>query len=273
MSEMQATVTKTETGFSVAGYEKLNYDFAFVDGIFNVENNQLANCYLKWGRVLTVLDKNMKSLYGDQIQRYFDHYKLPLTFHAMEVGEKAKTIEALLGIADAMTKFGVIRKEPVLVVGGGLVTDVAGFACACYRRQTNFIRIPTTLIGLIDASVSIKVAVNYGNYKNRLGAYHAPIWTFLDFDFLKTLPIAQVRNGFAELIKISSCADIKSFNSLDKWCEDLISTKFGRVEGCKAEIRQVADEICYDSIHEMLRLETPNLHELMLDRIIAYGHT
>lgn len=273
MSEMQATVTKTENGFSVAGYEKLNYDFAFVDGIFDVENNQLANCYLKWGRVLTVLDKSMQILYGDQIKRYFDYYKIPLTFHAMEVGEKAKNIESLLGIADSMTKFGIIRKEPVLVVGGGLVTDVAGFACACYRRQTNFIRIPTTLIGLIDASVSIKVAVNYGNYKNRLGAYHAPIWTFLDFNFLKTLPTAQIRNGFAELIKISSCADIKTFNSLDKFCEDLIITKFGRVEGSKPEIRHVADEICYDSIYEMLRLETPNLHELMLERIIAYGHT
>ena len=62
------------------------------------------------------------------------------------------------------------------------------FACAAYRRNTNFIRIPTTVIGLIDASVSIKVAVNYGNYKNRLGAYHAPMHTFLDFSFLKTLP-------------------------------------------------------------------------------------
>lgn len=273
MSDMTATVTKTKDGFSVAGYEKLNYDFAFVEGIFNVENKQLANCYLKWGRVLTVLDKSMKALYGDEIQKYFDHFNIPLTFHAMEVGEKAKNLESLLGIVQSMTNFGIIRKEPVLVVGGGLVTDVAGFACACYRRTTNFIRVPTTLIGLIDASVSIKVAVNYGNYKNRLGAYHAPIWTFLDFNFLKTLPISQVRNGFAELIKISSCADLKSFNSLDKYCEELIATKFGRMPGSDPEIRRVADEINYDSIYEMLKLESPNLHELMLDRVIAYGHT
>jgi 3-dehydroquinate synthase len=222
---------------------------------------------------LTVLDKNMKNLYGDEIQKYFDHHDLPLTFHAMPVGEKAKTIETMLAICDSMTKFGTFRKEPVLVVGGGLVTDVAGFACACYRRNTNFIRVPTTLIGLIDASVSIKVAVNYGNYKNRLGAYHAPIWTFLDFSFLKTLPTSQVRNGFAEIIKISSCADLKSFDLLDKYCEQLIETKFGRLECDNPEIRRAADVICYDAIHEMLRIETPNLHEIMLDRIIAYGHT
>lgn len=115
------------------------------------------------------------------------------------------------------------------------------FACAAYRRNTNFIRVPTTVIGLIDASVSIKVAVNYGNYKNRLGAYHAPIHTFLDFTFLRSLPIAQVRNGFAELIKISSCSHLEVFNLLDKYCEQLIEKKFGRADGSSDELRNAAD--------------------------------
>ena len=100
---------------------------------------------------------------------------------------------------------------------------------------------PTTVIGLIDASVSIKVAVNYGNYKNRLGAYHAPIHTFLDFTFLRTLPVAQVRNGFAELIKISSCAHLQVFDLLDKYCEQLIDTKFGRADNAPEEVRKAAD--------------------------------
>jgi 3-dehydroquinate synthase len=146
------------------------------------------------------------------------------------------------------------------------------FACAAYRRNTNFIRIPTTVIGLIDASVSIKVAVNYGNYKNRLGAYHAPMHTFLDFSFLKTLPEGQVRNGFAELIKISTCAHKPTFDLLDKYCEKLITSRFGR-EGDDKEVLQAADEINRAGIHEMLKLETPNLHEIGLDRVIAYGHT
>lgn len=137
----------------------------------------------------------------------------------------------------------------MLVVGGGLVTDVAGFACAAYRRNTNFIRVPTTVIGLIDASVSIKVAVNYGRYKNRLGAYHAPLHTFLDFTFLRTLPIAQVRNGFAELIKISSCSHIQVFDLLDKFCEQLIETKFGRADGSRSEIRRAADIVRHSSLH------------------------
>ena len=130
-----------------------------------------------------------------------------------------------------------------------------------------------TVIGLVDASVSIEVAVRYGNYKNRLGAYHAPIHTFLDFSFLRTLPVAQIRNGFAELIKISACSHLRTFNPLDKYCELLIRTGFGRADGLSLEVRTAADEINHADIYEMLRLETPNLHEIGLDKVIAYGHT
>jgi 3-dehydroquinate synthase len=95
----------------------------------------------------------------------------------------------------------------------------------------------------------------------------------LDFTFLKTLPTAQIRNGFAELIKISSCAHLDTFNLLDKYCEDLIEKSFGRGDGSSQELIDAADKINYGGIHEMLKLETPNLHEIGLDRVIAYGHT
>ncbi|KAF2650367.1 Dehydroquinate synthase-like protein [Lophiostoma macrostomum CBS 122681] len=273
MSDLKASVVETKNGFHVEGYEKIEYDFTFLDGIFDQQNAQLANCYERWGRCLAIMDKNIYNIYGDQMQKYFDHHGLELKIHQTMIGEKAKSIDTFLSIVDSMTDFGIIRKEPVLVVGGGLVTDVAGFACAAYRRNTNFIRIPTTVIGLIDASVSIKVAVNYGNYKNRLGAYHAPMHTFLDFGFLKTLPEAQVRNGFAELIKISSCAHLRTFDLLDQFCEQLIQTRFGRMGDESGEVRKAADEINRSGIYEMLKLETPNLHEIGLDRVIAYGHT
>ncbi|TKA79911.1 hypothetical protein B0A49_00987 [Cryomyces minteri] len=273
MSDLTATVEQTKNGFHVAGYEKIEYDFTFLDGVFDKQNGNLAECYQRWGRCLAVMDMNIFNVYGDQMQAYFDHHKLDLKIHKTMIGEKAKSMDTLLSIVDSMTEFGIYRKEPVLVVGGGLVTDVAGFACAAYRRNTNYIRIPTTVIGLIDASVSIKVAVNYGNYKNRLGAYHAPMHTFLDFTFLRTLPEAQIRNGFAELIKISTCAHLDTFNLLDKYCEQLIKTGFGRTDDAPKEVREAAEKICRAGIHEMLKLETPNLHEIGLDRVIAYGHT
>ncbi|EMC91075.1 hypothetical protein BAUCODRAFT_80557 [Baudoinia panamericana UAMH 10762] len=273
MSDMKASVQETPKGFHVEGYEKIEYDFSFVDGVFEKEHADLAECFSRWRRCLAIMDLNIFNLYGKQMQEYFEHHGVELKIHKTMIGEKAKSIETFLSIVDSMNEFGIIRKEPVLVVGGGLVTDVAGFACAAYRRNTNYIRVPTTVIGLIDASVSIKVAVNYGNYKNRLGAYHAPMHTFLDFGFLRSLPVAQVRNGFAELIKISSCAHLPTFDLLDKHCEDLINTGFGRTDDAKKEVREAADKINRSGIYEMLKLETPNLHEIGLDRVIAYGHT
>ena len=165
-----------------------------------------------------------------------------------------------------------MRTEPVLVVGGGLTTDVAGFACASYRRNTPYIRIPTTLIGLIDASVSIKVAVNYGKHKNRLGAYHASQKVLLDFSFLKTLPEDQVRNGMAELIKIAVVGNAEIFDLLEEHGPELLATRFGHLDGTP-ELREVGDRLTYQAIATMLELEAPNLHEIDLDRVIAFGHT
>lgn len=163
-------------------------------------------------------------------------------------------------------------KEPVLVVGGGLITDVTGFACASYRRSSNYIRIPTTMIGLVDASVAIKVAVNHKKLKNRLGAYHASKKVILDFSFLRTLPTAQVRNGMAELVKIAVVAHKEVFELLEKHGKELLETRFGYLGG-REEIKEIGRKVTYKAIKKMLELEAPNLHELDLDRVIAYGHT
>ena len=126
MSDMSATVSATSTGFSVTGYEKLEYDFQFLDNIFHPANPQLAKCYERWQRCLAVMDLNIYNLYGKDMQAYFDHHGIRLQIHTTMIGEKAKSMDTLLQIVDSMNDFGVYRKEPVLVVGGGLVTDVAG---------------------------------------------------------------------------------------------------------------------------------------------------
>ena len=91
-----------------------------------------------------------------------------------------------------------------------------------FRRSTNYIRVPTTLIGLIDASVAIKVAVNHGKSKNRLGAFHASRKVILDFSFLETLPLDQIRNGMAELVKIAVVGNGGIFELLEKYGEELL---------------------------------------------------
>ncbi len=272
MGNVQATYRATETAFHIEGYEKIDFSLLYVEGAFALENPEIAESYSQFGRCLMVVDESVYGLYGEQIQDYFNHYEIDLTVFPVSIKETEKTLGSFERIIDAFADFGLVRKEPVLVVGGGLTTDVAGFACATYRRRTNYIRVPTTLIGLIDASVAIKVAVNHGKLKNRLGAYHASQKVILDFSFLKTLPVAQVRNGMAELIKIAVVANSGIFELLEKYGKDLLHTHFGYSNGT-VELREIAHKVTYDAINTMLSLEVPNLHELDLDRVIAYGHT
>ena len=272
MGNVQATFRATEKAFHVEGYEKIDFSLLYVDGAFGVENSEIAESYRQFGRCLMVVDKTVYGLYGQQMHAYFKHHEIDLTVFPVTIKETDKTLRTFERIVDAFADFGLVRKEPVLVVGGGLTTDVAGFACSTYRRRTNYIRVPTTLIGLIDASVAIKVAVNHGKLKNRLGAYHASQKVILDFSFLKTLPVDQVRNGMAELIKIAVVANSEIFELLEEHGEALLHTHFGYLNGTP-ELREVAHKVTYDAINTMLGLEVPNLHELDLDRVIAYGHT
>lgn len=272
MSNLQARVTAGDKAFHVEGYEKIEYDLLYVDGVFAVDNPELADSYRPYGRTLMVIDETVYALYGAAIHTYFDHHGITLTVVPVQIREPAKSLETFERIVGEFDAFGLVRTEPVLVVGGGLTTDVAGFACASYRRNTPYIRIPTTLIGLIDASVSIKVAVNYGKHKNRLGAYHASQKVLLDFSFLRTLPEDQVRNGMAELIKISVVGNAEIFGLLEAHGAELLATRFGHLDGTP-ELRSVADHLTYEAIATMLELEAPNLHEIDLDRVIAFGHT
>ena len=272
MSNMQARVTSDDNAFHVEGYEKIEYDLVYADGIFDPTQSALSDCYRPYGRVLMVVDETVYELYRERIHTYFDHHGIALTVVPVQIRETAKSLDTFERIVTEFDAFGLVRTEPVLVVGGGLTTDVAGFACASYRRNTPYIRIPTTLIGLIDASVSIKVAVNHGKNKNRLGAYHASQKVFLDFSFLATLPTDQVRNGMAELIKIAVVGNEEIFTLLETYGPDLLRTRFGHLDGSD-ELRSVGHRLTYEAIATMLELEAPNLHEIDLDRVIAFGHT
>ncbi len=272
MSIVQSQLQATDKAFHVEAYEKIEYSLVYVDGVFDIDNSELADCYQKFGRCLAVVDANVHRFYSSKMKAYFQHYGIDLTLFPITITEPNKTIQTFEKIVDAFADFKLVRKEPVLVIGGGLVTDVAGFACSAYRRSSNYIRIPTTLIGLIDASVAIKVAVNHKKLKNRLGAYHASSKVLLDFSFLGTLPTEQVRNGMAELVKIAVVGCKEVFDLLEEYGEELLRTHFGNIDATP-EIKEVAHQVTYKGIKRMLEFEVPNLHELDLDRVIAYGHS
>ncbi|KAH7399690.1 hypothetical protein BKA66DRAFT_589702, partial [Pyrenochaeta sp. MPI-SDFR-AT-0127] len=152
------------------------------------------------------------------------------------------------------------------------MTDVLGFACAVLRRGTPYIRVPTTLIGLIDASVSNRAAVNWNGLKNRLGGYHKPVHTIIDNNFLKHLPDAEIHNRLAEILKITSCVDLKKFKAVQTHGLELIATKFYLTNGFSQEQLQLSQDIIRASIIDVLREEVPNAREANLNRVMFFGH-
>jgi 3-dehydroquinate synthase len=106
MSDMKASVTETKAGFHVEGYEKIEYDFSFVDNVFDKSNGELAQCFERLKRCLAIMDLNIFNLYGKQMQKYFEHHNLELKIHKTMIGEKAKSIDTFLSIVDSMNEFG-----------------------------------------------------------------------------------------------------------------------------------------------------------------------
>lgn len=135
MSDLVGSVTETKNGFHVDGYERISYDFTFLDGVFNRENRQLAECYKSWGRVLAVTDLNVYNVYGEQIEKYFQHHGLELKVHKTKIGEKAKTIPTFLSIVDSMTEFGIYRKVLALHFRSNVLTATSIFTDVCRSRS------------------------------------------------------------------------------------------------------------------------------------------
>ena len=132
---------------------------------------------------------------------------IPATLHTVPHGEMAKEMAVLSGIYDALGSAGVDRQGMLLVLGGGTVGDVAGFAAATWMRGTRYIQVPTTLLAMVDSSIGGKTGINLPSGKNMIGAVHQPSAVFCDLDYLATLPDADYRASLAEIIKAALVAD------------------------------------------------------------------
>ena len=116
-------------------------------------------------------------------------------------GETHKTLATVETLCSAWARWGMTRNDVVVAVGGGLVTDVGGFAAACYHRGIAVVHVPTTLLGMIDAAIGGKTAVNLAEGKNLVGAFWQPAAVVCDTDLLATLPGRELRSGWGELVK------------------------------------------------------------------------
>ena len=121
--------------------------------------------------------------------------------YGMPVSEDSKTMSSVLGLAGWLLGCGADRNALVLAVGGGITTDMAGFAASIYKRGVRFAYVPTTLLAQVDAAIGGKTGVNFESYKNMLGIIRQPEFTYLCPEVLETLPERDFMSGAAELVK------------------------------------------------------------------------
>src|SRR6266508_3365735 len=129
--------------------------------------------------------------------------RLGLAVHPLEVpaGEAAKRLDVVAGLYERLAQVPTHRADPVVAVGGGATTDVAGFAAATWLRGVPLVNLPTTLLGMVDAAIGGKTGIDVPAGKNLVGAFHQPLAVVADLDALAGLPPVEVRSGLAEVAK------------------------------------------------------------------------
>jgi 3-dehydroquinate synthase len=180
--------------------------------------------------------------------------KTPLTF---VLGERRKRLSTVERVLDAMLAAGVERDSLVIGVGGGVASDVFGFACATYMRGVAYAHVPTTLVAMIDAAIGGKTGVNLADGKNLAGSFRDPVGVFCDVAALSTLPQAALREGLAEVVK----AAIIEGGDLFDWLEELSPHPLARWpwtaligEAVKVKTMSVADDRLESGARQVLNL-------------------
>ena len=261
-----------DSAWLVRTNKEITYEVRFCDELFRYARTDLLHPGPGGSRRrFVVIDSEVDRLHGEKVRSYFENHDIDTRFMSVAVDETVKDLTSVSAVAEGMDAFGIDRRrEPVIVIGGGVLMDVVGLATSLYRRGTPFIRVPTTLIGLIDAGVGAKTGVNFNGHKNRLGTYDPAELTLLDRRFLATVGDRHISNGLAEILKIALIKDAYLFDLLERYGSLVRAEKF---QGLTAEGDRAATAVLRSATHGMLQELQPNLWEAQLERCVDYGHT
>ncbi|MEM6432693.1 MAG: sedoheptulose 7-phosphate cyclase [Cyanobacteria bacterium P01_D01_bin.115] len=245
-----------------------------LENVLDPQQPILRDTYIAAGRCVCLIDQNVERFYGEQVEHYFAHHGIhldKLVYRAMEVDKGIHTVERMLG---DFKRLGVSRNEPVLIIGGGVLTDTGGLACALYHRNTPYVMLSTSIVAGIDAGPSPRTCCDGFGYKNLFGAYHAPVLSITDRSFFKTLKEGWLRHGVAEIIKMAVVKDAELFADLEQAGPELVTTRFGSLDcPSDAPIGELSQKILGAAMRSYVEAEYDNLYETHQCRPHAYGHT
>ncbi|MFG3108760.1 sedoheptulose 7-phosphate cyclase [Streptomyces tendae] len=255
----------------VQAQQPVGYEVSLTRGLLAPANPTLAKAVgadsRDGVRTLVVVDQSVDELYGTALRAYFAAWQAEASWLVMPGDEETKALEQVVEVTRAMTDMGILRRtERLVVVGGGVLMDVVGMAASLYRRGAPYVRVPTTLVGQVDAGVGVKTGVNHGTHKNRLGTYFAPEATLIDPEFLRTVPARHIANGLAEIIKMALIKDADLFRLLE---ETVAHISNDTLADCGSDMSEVVSRAIAGMLDEL----EPNLWESVLERSVDYGHT
>lgn len=218
----------------------------------------VLNRFVRGGRLVVVTDATVAGLHVDTLAAGLGDVVLePIV---LPPGEATKDWAHLQLLVERLLTLGVERSDAVLALGGGVIGDLTGFACAILRRGCRFVQLPTTLLAQVDSSVGGKTAINAEAGKNLVGAFHQPSAVLIDPNVLATLARRDLRAGYAEVVKYGLINDAAFF----AWCEaygaavlagDTAAQTQAIAHGCRAKAAVVAaDERETDDIRALLNL-------------------
>lgn len=255
-------------------HQSTHASIRMVDHVLEPSQPYLRDIYRPLGRCVCLIDTNVDDHHGERLSAYFEHHGIPLTllpYRAMEADKGLSTVERMLG---DFKKLGIMRNEPVLIAGGGVLADTGGLACALYGRNTPYVMIGTSIVTGIDAGPSPRTCCDGFGYKNLLGAYHPPVLCLTDRHFFGSLHEGWLRHGVAEIIKMAVVKDISLFEDLEAASPRLIATRFGTVDTDESSrIDELSNRILCKAMRSYVEAEYDNLYETHQCRPHAYGHT
>lgn len=178
----------------------------------------------------------------------------------IKAGDTNKTLDSLAEVWTALSQGGATRHSLMINLGGGMVTDLGGFAASTFKRGIDFINIPTTLLAMVDASVGGKTGINFGGLKNEIGVFSDSKFVIINTQFLDTLDHDNICSGYAEMLKHGLISDNKH------WAE-LVS--FNLAQPDLAQLQRMVAE----SIKVKERIVTEDPHEHGIRKALNLGHT
>ncbi|MFN3469623.1 MAG: 3-dehydroquinate synthase [Novosphingobium sp.] len=171
---------------------------------------------LRKNRVAIVTDENVARQWRAAVEASFEAVGIASQWLVLPAGEATKSWEFLARVVEWLLLQEVERKDRIVALGGGVIGDLTGFAASMVKRGCGFIQIPTTLLAQVDSSVGGKTAINTAAGKNLVGAFHQPSLVLADPLALDSLPLRDLRAGYAEVIKYGLIDDAPFF----AWCEE-----------------------------------------------------